>query len=134
MPYVPCVILTGILTIRKIKKKAIQLVCVIGTVLIAALTIIVYDVPLINQKDDTRLSWQILTDCTHIFGEDDIVIVEQDIAPVLYLPLVYLTDAEIYLEYDLDEQRDDFLYDSSEKEIFFVDAILLHILELNRKT
>ncbi len=120
VPYVPCVILTGILTIRKIKKKAIQLVCVTGTVLIAALTIIVYDVPLINQKDDTRLSWQILTDCTHIFGEDDIVIVEQDIAPVLYLPLVYLTDAEIYLEYDLDEQRDDFLYDSSEKEIFFV--------------
>lgn len=120
VPYIPCVVMLGILTIKKIKKCIVRSVCFIGTVLIVIFTIMVYDVPLVRQKDDTRLTWQILMDCSNMFGKEDIVIVDKNIAPTLYLPLVHLTDAEIYLEYDLDGQRDYFLYDSNEKNIFFI--------------
>lgn len=122
VPYIPFVILEGVLMIKQIKKYGIRLACVISSALIAFTMAAIYDTVLISEKDDTRLSWQGLKACSEMFDDNDIVIVEQNVAPILYLPLMHMTDSDVYMQYDvtLDKQLADLLKKSEDKDIYFI--------------
>ena len=43
---------------------------------------------------------EVLNDCSQLFEEDDAVIVDQNMASTMFLPLMHLTEAELYIECD----------------------------------
>lgn len=100
VPYIPCVILMGAVIIKEIRNRVLKTACVVGTVFVAFALAFMYNIVLVNEKDDTRLSWQALSDCAELFEEKDSVIIGKELVPTLFLPLTYMTDAEIYMQYE----------------------------------
>lgn len=93
VPFIPFVVLQGVQALLLLKGRIrIAAGVVVAT---AQLLLLPYDLVLTLQKDDTRMDWEALEDvCAHI-GPNDVLIIEDDMLNVCYLPLTYMLQADV---------------------------------------
>lgn len=105
VPYIPIIILSAYVLVGQFKRKWLRTVCWFSSLVVVLVIAVVYDTLLAEEKDDTRLSWEVLQDCSELFHEGDNVIVDREAAAVMFLPLMHLTESDVYIEYQDDELK-----------------------------
>lgn len=93
VPFIPLVVWQGIQALQLLKGKAGMVACGI----VAALQIILlpYDLVLMAQRDDTRMSWEALEQVSKRVGAEDVLIIEDSLLSTCYLPLTYLVQGDV---------------------------------------
>ena len=71
-PFIAPILLYCGLMVDQIKAKYL---CTVG--ILSAVILLPFDYVLATQKDDTRLSWEVLEDLKEVIGENDAIVVEQ---------------------------------------------------------
>lgn len=93
VPFIPLVAWQGIQALQLLKGKAGMAVW--GIVAAAQVILLPYDLVLMSQKDDTRMSWEALTQIRECIGSEDVLIIEDSLLSTCYLPLTYLTQGYV---------------------------------------
>lgn len=93
VPFIPLVVLQGMQTLLMLKGRIRWVVC--GIVAAAQIIFLPYDLVLATQKDDTRLEWEVLEELADCIKPNDVLIIEDALLNICYLPLTYMLQADV---------------------------------------
>jgi hypothetical protein len=125
-PYIIVVTIFSLIMIESVGKKAFVPIACIGMIYY-----IPFDAYLLQNQNETRVNWDVLEDIQENISSDDCVVISQDYAMALWLPVRDMTGADVYIENpdnseqfkDLSSKYDTVLYltnESADKDKFSI--------------
>ena len=134
VPYISIILIVGA-TIWTVWYKRWRFLFIAASILL----IIPFSFVMVNEKDDTRMNWEVLTDISDVIEDNSVIMFKQistqgevQIAQTLMLALKYMNDAYVYpqltevLERQFDS--DEMIYYITDQEIEFGELLYSNIV------